>query len=1207
MLKVLQYVSIVFILVIVSCLSAAVPVYAAPSITSINPDNGPYQTAVTVKGAGFDAGDAVTIYFDSQDMVDFTLTSTATSFSKTFTIPSTNKGSHTIYASGSSSGETALTDFTVEPSITVNSTSGSPGDYLTVYGYGFSASESNIKVTFNGTAVGSIKTASTIGYWTNTITVPSLASGTYDIGAYGNSTSASEVDTKSYQLIVDSFISLSKNSGSVGTLVIINGSGFAPNESGVRVTFGGLIVGTTPGVTVNGTWSTIFNIPAAPTGSYVVDAYGNTTSASSIPDLSFTIIPQFSITPVSGIIGTLVTASGTGYGANEIIIVTFDDVPVGASIANNNGSWSTTFSIPISSSGPHKIGAGSEVFPITFTTNPSTLSITTEVLRDGDAKAPYLEELNVVSGTGPYKWTVKKGSRLPSGLTLKTNKADTSTAFLSGKPAKNDTFSFTLQVRDNTGTLAEKAFTLLINKSVTISAPRFPTAEVGDLFPAWSPTATGGNGIYTWSINILPSGLNFDPSNGKLSGIPQASDTFPITLTVTDTLGGSAAKRLSLKVLEPLSITTWELPSGDIGIAYKCPALKASGGTGHYTWNLSEYRPPGLNLVKNKIIGVPTVTGSYYVVIRVDDGIGQHGCPMSIEIHDLPVVSEESMEDGSLNTFYEHQLHAANGTGTYTWSLVSVKGFALPPGLKLSKTGLISGTVSKKALIGIYYFRVRVKDNVGGTSTRDLSITLSQSNKPVRGGILKFIAPTGNITPGGFPADLTTDSSPVYESLVVQELNGDYSPSLATAWEISPDRKSVTFHLRKGVKFHDGSDFNAAAVKFNFDAQIAAKKATNWASTELIDDYTIKVNITRWTSTTLVSFSDISNTSGIASRVAYEKHGIDWLRQNPVGTGPFKFLSFTPNQSYKLVRNPKYWQAEKPYLDGLETIIIPDATMQKAAMQVGDGDATACDMGKQAYEYRKWGLEVVSCVQSVFCLIPDTANRDSPWSKQEVREAAEYAIDKEAMAAAFGYGLWKAPYQVVARGWGPYMDSYSGGRIYDPAKAKYLLAKAGYLNGFETTMFLFSDATSEDKAQVIQAYFATVGIKCDIQYLDYDTYISIREGGWSNGIFLDPVPAYANYMQTLSLLFAPTGWIKYKSWDRTPEYTNAYHTANSSLNADNALIKNVTDLMYDKAMIIPVYEGGQSYACWPYVKDAGFLTRGLPSLWNMQNVWMARH
>jgi hypothetical protein len=365
---VLKYVSIVFLSILVFCLSPAMPIQADADFT-LNEESGKYGDTITVKGTGYVNGEDITVYFDDQEMDTATVSSTK--FTATFDVPSTYSGNHIIKVEAGTTANVTKT-YEVYPCITINDTSGSPGDSVTVYGYGFGKSETSIKVTFNGSVVGSSKTASTLGYWYNTITVPSLTSGSYNIGAYGNRTDDSDVEEQSYSIVINSYITLSKTSGTPGTSITVNGNGFGASEAGVKVTFGGNVVGTTPSVGTTGTWSMTFNAPNIPGGTYVVDAYGNTTVASSVADLSFVIQPTFTISPTTGSAGTMVTASGTAFGANESIVLTYDNVPTGTSIsADSTGSWTGTFSVPVSPSGAHKIGAGGTVAPQNFTVGSS--------------------------------------------------------------------------------------------------------------------------------------------------------------------------------------------------------------------------------------------------------------------------------------------------------------------------------------------------------------------------------------------------------------------------------------------------------------------------------------------------------------------------------------------------------------------------------------------------------------------------------------------------------------------------------------------------------------------------------------------------------------------------------------------------------------------------------------------------------------------
>ncbi len=190
------------------------------------------------------------------------------------------------------------------------------------------------------------------------------------------------------------------------------------------------------------------------------------------------------------------------------------------------------------------------------------------------------------------------------------------------------------------------------------------------------------------------------------------------------------------------------------------------------------------------------------------------------------------------------------------------------------------------------------------------------------------------------------------------------------------------------------------------------------------------------------------------------------------------FSKFTRDVATEYVRNPNYWQPEKPYIDAFHNIIITDEVTQKAAMQAGEGDATLCEIGKSTVDYQNMGLTVDSAIQVVFCLVPDTANPDSPWSNIKVRMAADYAINKEAIAAGMGYGLWQAPYQIPPRGNAVWNPNFNLGRKYDLEKAKQLMAEAGYPNGFKTTIIPFPGATSRDVTMAVQDSLSKIGIDC---------------------------------------------------------------------------------------------------------------------------------
>ncbi len=227
---------------------------------------------------------------------------------------------------------------------------------------------------------------------------------------------------------------------------------------------------------------------------------------------------------------------------------------------------------------------------------------------------------------------------------------------------------------------------------------------------------------------------------------------------------------------------------------------------------------------------------------------------------------------------------------------------------------------------------------------------------------------------------------PCLEVLVNEDLTGHDIPCLAESWQVAPDGKSITFYLRKGVKFQDGTDWNAQAAKFNIDAFMVAKKpgTGQFTSVEVVDDYTVKVNLKQYQNSILGSMavSDV-----FVSPTAYNTKGIDWARWNPVGTGPFKFVSFARDVSLKFARFDGYWQKGLPYLDAIEDTVIQDTMTRAASFQTGAGQVISSADVKTAFDLAAKGYDVINQPNGYATLLPDSANADSPFANPKVRQA----------------------------------------------------------------------------------------------------------------------------------------------------------------------------------------------------------------------------
>ena len=494
--------------------------------------------------------------------------------------------------------------------------------------------------------------------------------------------------------------------------------------------------------------------------------------------------------------------------------------------------------------------------------------------------------------------------------------------------------------------------------------------------------------------------------------------------------------------------------------------------------------------------------------------------------------------------------------------------------------------------------------STGATTTAS---TAQTESTPKYGGTLRIVSMP--ISQGiGWPATFSAAFSATqycFETLLRCDNTGKIIPWLAESYKVADDLKSITLTLRKGIKFHDGSDFNADAVKWNLENYIVANIEPLWASVDKIYDYTVRVNFKAWDNTLPATFGDASAEAYIISKASFDKNGKDWVNQNPVGTGPFKFVSFTLDSSLKYVKNPDYWKKDDkgnqlPYLDGVEYIFASNTLTQNSMMQNGEADMIILNISKQLTDLSSMGLNINTSIDANIAMVPDSANADSPWSKKEVREAVEYAIDREGLAKAFGYGYLQPLYQVPSRGSAAYNPDFSLGRKYDVNRSKQLLAQAGYENGFETTL-ITHPGIDKDVAVALQAYLDKVGVKVTLDYPQIGKWVSyMGPGTWHNAALVSNLPMIdSSYAGGLQFAVNVLG----QSWSRTPELKQAYQDAFSTPALDTKNISAVTDMITKDCLMIPVLESGSAMADKSYVV-ADYNERAAPNIWNTESAWL---
>ena len=384
---------------------------------------------------------------------------------------------------------------------------------------------------------------------------------------------------------------------------------------------------------------------------------------------------------------------------------------------------------------------------------------------------------------------------------------------------------------------------------------------------------------------------------------------------------------------------------------------------------------------------------------------------------------------------------------------------------------------------------------------------------PRYGGVMRMADQTDG-TSIGYPPKLLRvygikQATPAVETLFRTDKTGKAVPWLVSSFKENAVAKTVTLVLRKGIKFHDGTDFNAEAVKWNLDQHLAAKNqgTERIKSVDVLDANTVRINLQEWDNTLT---STLTLTLGmIISPTAYKKNGQEWAMGHPVGTGPFEFVSWEKDVRTVYKKFPGYWQKGKPYLDGIEWIPIADSNTRTLSFRKGELDLILWVAAKDVAGLEREGAIVNKGMigSGVTSLVPDSANPASPFANLKVRQAAQYAIDRNALVKSIFYGEAEATNQWIYKAHWAYNPSVVG-YPYNPAKARQLLAEAGYPGGFKTKILYRTTPEADQLFAAVQGYLKEVGIDAQMDPAQTGRWnqIALQGGKWEGLVMGDVMP-----------------------------------------------------------------------------------------------------
>lgn len=327
----------------------------------------------------------------------------------------------------------------------------------------------------------------------------------------------------------------------------------------------------------------------------------------------------------------------------------------------------------------------------------------------------------------------------------------------------------------------------------------------------------------------------------------------------------------------------------------------------------------------------------------------------------------------------------------------------------------------------------------------------AQAPTPVRGGTLTLSYPPGipHLDTNAVSQTLITEViSNIYERLYERDHMGRVRPLLIQQETVSPDGLTITWKLHPNIRFHDGSPFNAAAVKWNFDRKISRRQIQYgllpFGNIEVVDNLTVRVTLTRL-APNLQSILSLGNLA-MYSPTFTQRVGDDGIRLQASGTGPFMVEEFRPNQIVRLKRNPNYWRPGLPYLDEIVYRVADDINTRATMLAAGDVDIAREISYPDAARFKTTrGIRVLEAAGSrQYCIYINT--RRPLMTDVRVRQALNYAVDKENIIRTVLLGNGKP-----ATAWlfGPAVNGYTnaGGYPYNPERARQLLDEAGWRIG----------------------------------------------------------------------------------------------------------------------------------------------------------------
>jgi peptide/nickel transport system substrate-binding protein len=412
----------------------------------------------------------------------------------------------------------------------------------------------------------------------------------------------------------------------------------------------------------------------------------------------------------------------------------------------------------------------------------------------------------------------------------------------------------------------------------------------------------------------------------------------------------------------------------------------------------------------------------------------------------------------------------------------------------------------------------------------------------------------------------------IHDALVKPMPGNLMAPSLAESWTVSPDQRVYEFTLRQGVKFHNGDLLTAEDVKFSFLRCKGAKLLRDKVrEVEVVDAHRVRFHLHEpWPDFMTFYGTLATGAAWIVPKKYVEQVGDDGFKKHPIGLGPYRFVSHTPGVELVMEAYEEYWR-QVPHVKRLVFKSVPEATTRLAMLKRGEVDIAYLLDAPLAEEVKRdprLKLAFSGGIGIFFLDFFDMWDPKSPWHDRRVRLAANYAIDRWALSEAETLGASRPTGSVVPSTFefALPIEPYP----YDPAKAKQLLAEAGYANGFDAGE-LHQIPPYFSMGEAIIGYLGAVGIKLKLRPMERAAFFSAWQSKQLRGLCVCGSALYGNAASRMSEIVPSNGAYAYGGY---PDLDELYkqQAAETDRSKREALLHQIQRLLHERVRFGPIWE-----------------------------------